>query len=523
MTDHWTRLSGETARSAERRVKQPFVVLSAGLTLIVCCATTFPIPPRTSPRSVTSANILTVPVKRGPLHATLKEEGRVDSADNFVVASECDRATTIINLIPEGEWVLKGDVVVELDSSDLVEKLKQREILTINAKAALIQAQEVVELQKLENASALAAARLAERLADLDLKKFIEGDFPKQKKEAEGAVALAEEDVTRARERYEYVTRMAKKGYLSPTDVEQQRLAVLKYEEAFEKARLELEVLVEYTYHRDLAELESLTAETKRELARTQKTAELALANREILVKQRESQLRNHEDFAERMRNNIAACTIRSPVTGEIIYANEGSIRNEILEGETVRFRQEVVRVPNLEELEVNVRIHESRMAGVSTGLKATITLDAFPQLLLNGEVVTVANVPTPGTGYNSDLRGYDVTIRIDGTSEQLKNLKPGLNAKVEIQIDERPDCLHIPPTSVVDISGRRVVFIETPSGIEHREIELGMLSDTGVEVLSGLEENEQVLLGPRTNCSDQILALREESGSEVNVENIGG
>lgn len=523
MTGLRTQIMGDEPSEAASWNLRLSLMFAASLAVLVCCAATFPISSNPRPHPSSSTDLLTVPVKRGPLQAKLVEQGRIDSADNYIVASECDRTTTIINLIPEGQFVEKGDIVVELDSSDLEDLLKKREILIINAKASLIQAREVVELQKLENASAIAAAKLAVRLADLDLKKFIEGDFPKQQKEAEAAVALAEEDVTRARERLDYVVRMASKGYVSPTEVEQQRLAVLKYEEALKKARRELGVLAEYTYERDLTELQSAADETKRELARAEKMARLALANREILVTKRESQLRNHEEYAERMRRNVAACTIRSPITGEIIYANEGSIRNEILEGEKVRYRQEVVRVPNLDELEVDIRIHESLIDGVTTGLNADITLDAYPELYLHGQVTSVANVPTPGSRYNSDLREYDVTVRIDGTPDQLKDLKPGLNAKVEVQIDERPDCLHIPSTSIVNISGRSVVFVDTPSGIEHREIQLGMVSDTAAEVLSGLEENERVLLGPRTNCSDHILALQEEFGSEVNVENIGG
>ncbi len=453
----------------------------------------------------------------------LNEQGRIDSSDNFVVTSECEWAKAIIRLIPEGEWVEEGDIVVELDSSELEDRLKQREILVINAQAAQIQAQEVVGLQKLENASAIAAAELAQKLAELDLEKYIKGDFPKQLKEAEGAVALAREDVTRAQERYEYVARMAKKGYESPTAVEQQRLSTLKYEQALDKARRELDLLVNYTYERELAELKALAAEAKRERSRVNKTSELALANREILVTQRESQLKNHQDFADRMRRNIAACTIRSPVTGEIVYANEGSRRNEIIEGKNVRYRQEVVRVPNLDQLEVDVRIHESQIEGVTNGLKASITLDAYPELLLEGEVTSISNVPTNGSNYNYDLKEYDVTVRIIGTPEELEDLKPGLNAKVDIHIAERPDCLQVPAQSVVDVAGQLVVFVHTAQGVEHREIEVGMKSDMGVEVLSGLQQGEDVLLGPRTNCSEQIAALREQIGSEVNVENIGG
>ncbi len=505
------------------RGRQFLVLLVFGLIGLLCCAATLPGPSKVSAQSRIVSHAITVPVKRGPLQVTLNETGRIDSSDNFVVTSECESTVTIIHLIPEGEWVETGDIVVELDSSELVEKLNSREILIINANAALIQAREVVGLQKLENASGIAAAELAKRLADLDLKKFIEGDFPKQQKAAEGAVALAEEDVTRAKERHEYVARMTKKGYESPTAVEQERLKFLKYEQALDKARSELNVLREYTYSRDLAQFRAAAAETERNLARVYKTSGLALANRQILVTQRESQLKTHQEYADRMRRNIDACTIRSPVTGEIVYANEGSRRNEIIEGESVRYRQDVVRVPNLDQLEVDVRIHESLIEGVKMGLNASISVEAYPGLFLQGEITSISNVPTPGSGYNYEFKEYDVAVRIDGTTQQIEVLKPGLNAKVNIQIDEQSDCLQVPAQSVVDVAGHPVVFVQTSAGIESREITVGLMSDTQVEVVSGLQQGERVLLGPRTNCSEQIAALREGFGSEVSVENIGG
>ncbi|MGD9855990.1 MAG: HlyD family secretion protein [Planctomycetaceae bacterium] len=500
----------------------PFLrVLAAGLLVMLFCAATLP---TSSPKvQETSGRFLTVPATQGTLRNVLVEQGLVDSARNIVVTSECEWPQRIIRLVPEGEWVQEGDVVVELDSSELDQRLRQREILIINAAASLVDAQEVFRLQKLENESAVAKAELAGMLAELDYDKYLRGEFPKLQKEAETAVALAAEDVTRAKERYQYTARMARKGYESYLNLEQERVSQMKYEHTLDTATRELDLLTRYTYARQIAELESSAARSKQELARVRQQCELALANREMLVQNREQQYQQHVDYAERLKRNIAACTIRAPTTGEIIYANEGSIRNEIVEGQTVRHRQEVVRIPDLDKLEIKVRVHESEMAGVREGLPATISIDAFPGAVYRGEVVSVSRVPTAGSYYTRDLKEYDAAVRIVAAPEETAALKPGLTAKVDIQIGHRENCLSVPPQSIVNIAGRSMIFVNTAQGVEHREIEIGLTTDTGVEVISGLHSSEQVLLSPRATCGRRIIALTESFGSETRVENIGG
>lgn len=497
------------------------VLLPAGLAVIVCCAATVPTP--SSETYELPGSFLTIPVRRGALEQVLAERGLVDSAENFVVASECEWTKRIIRLVPEGEWVEAGDVVVELDASDLEERLKQREILIINAEASLINAEEALRLRKLQNESTIAKAELAGMLARLDFEKYVEGEFPKRQKEAEAAVALAEVDVSRAAKRHEYVVRMARKGYETYKQVEKERISLLKYEHKLNTARRALEVLVTYTHERQFTELQSVAAESERELARVRRQADLSLANQRLLVENRRRRYQQHTDYADRLNRSIAACTIRSPQTGEIIYANEGSVRNEILEGETVRYRQEVVRIPDLDELHVELRIHESQITGVAEGLEATISVDAYPGLVFTGHVTSVAPVPTAGSRYSRDLKEYDAAIRIEATPEETKNLKPGLTAKVQIHISRREDCLSVPPQSVVNLFGHQMIFVSTADGIEHREVEIGLIADTGVEVLSGLQPGEEVLLSPRTTCGEQIIALTESFSSETRPRNIGG
>jgi HlyD family secretion protein len=472
-----------------------------------------------------ASRYLTSEVLRGDLEVTLSQRGLLDSARNIVVASGCEWNVRIIDLIPEGTWVEEGEVVVQLDASELTQRLKEREITLIGAQADLIQAKEVLTMQELENQSALAKAELTFKLARLDLEKYEEGEFPKSEKEAEAAVALAEEDVSRATDRYEYTARLVRKGYESPVNLEQERLSLMRYENKLDNAERELNLLNQHTRRRTMTELEAGVVDAQAELERVKKMAGIALLNRQVQLHTRQKRLDASQEYVDRLRKSIAACTIRAPRSGEIIYANEGSVRDEIVEGELVRNKQEVVRIPDLSRMDVKLRIHESLIEGVRQGLPVRVQIDAYRDLYLSGQVVNVSRVPTAGSNhYNRDLKEYDATVRIDTQSVPADLLKPGLAAQVEIFVHRQRDCLQVPVQSVVNVGGQSLVFVATPTGVEHRLVKIGMSSDTAVEVVSGLSESERVLLSPRTNCSEQLIALSEQFRSEeTSVADIGG
>lgn len=517
------RSDSQAPQTQSVRIPVRLLIVPACFIVFLCCAATGPVASQPGVKQKRLGSFLTAPVMRGRLEDVLAQRGTVEAVENFVVASECEWTQRILRLVPEGEWVERGDVVVVLDSSELEERLQQREILIINAAASLENARQALRLQELTNQSLIARAELAAMLAELDRERYHEGEFPKLLREAQAKVAMASEDLKRAEDRYEYVTRKARKGYESYTKLESERISLLKYENALSVARRELSVLEKYTGPRQFTELEALAENTKLELARIRDQAKLSLGNQQVLVQNRERQYQRHVEYADRLRRSIEACKIRAPKTGEIIYANEGSMRNEILEGKFVRYRQEVVRIPNLEALQVDVRIHESQINGVREGLEAVVSVDALPGVVYRGLVTSVSRVPTAGSYYTRDLKEYDASIRIEAHPDDTRDLRPGMSAKVDIDINHRDDCLYVPPQSIVNVAGHSMVFVSTADGIEHREVRTGMAADTGIEVISGLHAGEKVLLSPRTTCSDEIIALTKQFESETRVASIGG
>src|SRR5205085_6555318 len=100
---------------------------------------------------------------------------------NAFLTSKVEGTTTIISIVPEGTAVKKDDLVIELDSSALVDKERQQDIAVTQAESAKQTAEKDVEIQTTQNDSDIAAAKLKLQLAEIDLRKFEEGDSKQQK------------------------------------------------------------------------------------------------------------------------------------------------------------------------------------------------------------------------------------------------------------------------------------------------------------------------------------------------------
>lgn len=158
-----------------------------------------------------------------------------------------------------------------------------------------------------------------------------------------------------------------------------------------------------------------------------------------------------------------------------------------------MRERQAIITIPDMTQMAVNVKIHESYIKKVKKGLKARITVDAFPDEVLTGEITRVAVLPDSQNRWMSpDLKVYVTTIAIDGTHDWVK---PGMSAKVEILVNKLADVVYIPVQAVLPDNGKQICYVAGGFKPERREIQIGEFTDEFIEVKSGLREGEKVLL----------------------------
>lgn len=465
------------------------------------------------------SDLATDVVKRGPLEITVTERGNLESAKKLILRSfvEGGTGTSILKIVDEGTLVEKNQIVVELDSSRLRDEAAVQQIKVDTAEAALKTATANAEIQKLQNESDVAAATLQFELARLDLRAYSLGEHPQQKKVMHADVEVAEKYLQRARQKQAFSERLMKRGFSTSKLLEADRFGVKKARIDLEAATERERVLDEYAHRRDLAEKEANLHFLDAERERVKLRADAAMIQRErnLLAARRthfiESQ--RHQKILEQ----IAACTIRTPRDGLVVHANandggRGPGMPRIYEGALVRERQPIIDLPDVANIQVNVRIHESKIALIGQGLSATIRVDARPDETFHGIVTDVALVPMSGTWPKPDLKEYVALVKLTDDDLEQSALRPGLTAEVEIQADRLDSVLQAPVESCIERGNRYFAWVlEEDDEPRRHEIRVGKSNDMSVEIIEGLAEGDEVILNPRSALADEVALLESE------------
>jgi hypothetical protein len=136
--------------------------------------------------------------------------------------------------------------------------------------------------------------------------------------------------------------------------------------------------------------------------------------------------------------------------------------------------------------------------------LPAWVTVDSMPDQRFRGVVRRVALLPDSQSRYsNPNLKVYATEVLIE---DELPDLKPGISARAEIVITNLRDVLTVPIQSVHTVQGHQVTYVSRGSSIATIPVEVGLYDDKFIEVRSGLQEGDRVLLAPPTDRSDSNL-----------------
>ena len=454
------------------------------------------------------------PVKRGPLVINLIESGNIKPRKQHVIKSQVEGRVSITYIFPEGERVKKGDVLFRLESSSFEDKLANQEITAKNADAACTQARENLAVVKNQADADREKAELNLLFAKEDLIKYKEGEFPKTLNEAESKVTLAKEELKRAEDRLEWSTKLFAEKYLSESDYRTDALSCKRYQLEVKSAENALNLLTDYTYKRQIAQLESDAKQAQMTLERTIRKGNADVTQATATLAARELELRRQNEQLERWRDQISKCTVVAPADGLVIYAtsNQGPFRRQNQEpfdvGTEVYQRQDVIYLPEGDDFNAEIKIHETNLKKIYIGLPVRITVDALKNQEFIGHISKVAPLPDAQSMFmNPDLKLYNAEATIDNARELLKS---GMNCRAEIIIEQHDDVLFVPVQCVVREGGKPVVYVKTPSGDVARNVEIGLDNNQFVHIKNGLKEGELVSLIPPLDKADKMDAPAE-------------
>ena len=138
--------------------------------------------------------------------------------------SQLEQSTQIVEIVPEGTTVKEGDVIVELNGDAIQKRLDDELLVFESARSDVISAENNYEIQMSDNESALRKAILYLELAELDLRKWKEGEVKEKQLELELNIERAEREFDRLKAKAERSTELLANGFLSKDEYDQDQL-----------------------------------------------------------------------------------------------------------------------------------------------------------------------------------------------------------------------------------------------------------------------------------------------------------
>ena len=467
-------------------------------------------------------DVPTFTVKQGPLTISVVESGSIKASDQRIIKNDVEGRTSIISLVPEGTRVKEGDLLVELDASSLHDGKIDQEIRVQNNEATYINAKENLAIVTSQATSDVNQADLALEFAKQDLRKYELGQYPKDVNEANKRITLAKEELERSEQTLEWSNKLYEEKYLSETERTADELTVKRRRLEYDIALADLNLLQDFTYPRQIRQLESDVQQAVSALDRAKRKADADKRQAEADLKAKEAEYTRQQTKLTKIEDQLTKTTILAPCDGLVVYASStksglaSMLKEPLTEGQQVFERQELIYLPIDASTMAEVSIHETSLAKVRAGQPAIITVETLPGKKFLGTVAMVAPLPdSAGMFLNPDLKVFKTQINMETEDSALR---PGTTCRAEIIVEKYDDAVYVPVQAVTRVAGDTMVYMSDGESVVPRRVEIGLDNNRMIRIISGLKEGEVVLLDPPLKSSSfDELSTGEAEPNEVN------
>lgn len=451
-------------------------------------------------------------VRRGDLRITLKRKGTFEAEQATPVKALIRGSAKIVWLEEKGTTVKKGAILVKLDKTDLEDQIEIYESQVVKAEANLLAAQTEEEITRLDSQSKIDAAKLDYDMAELEIEKFEEGTKPKEVRDAIIKIDQAKVKLLRVTAVDARMPEMLKQGFVTKEEVEQSRLDVLTAKNALGTAELEGEILNKYTHPMQSERLAGKTKQAKSLWDRYEQEAKRREAKSKAVTAQRELELRRANRQLKDSQKRMENMTIRAETDGIVVYGSGYRHRwrseEELKVGSTAFNNQTLMRLPNLNTMQLICEIHEDDINKIRVDEKkpqeAVITIENMPGKVFPAYVKAVDTL-AQSHWYKQNVKFFLTTV---GLKKQIPKLRPGTTATVEIFVGRIDNVLLVPVQSVTTVRGKSYCYM---AGSEkRREVVKGANNNAFIEIKSGLKEGEVILMERPVGAADEPAAQKK-------------
>ncbi|MBX9579976.1 MAG: efflux RND transporter periplasmic adaptor subunit [Gemmataceae bacterium] len=451
-------------------------------------------------------DVLTATATRGALPIVVSDKGELESSESVMGRCEVEGGGKLVSILPEGTQVKKGDSVAKFDTDVLQKGINEQEVKWETAEGKLKAAASELEVQKNKAEGEIAKAKLTLTLAKLDQEAYEKGEFLALLDSKKSTLELGKKDLKEAQDGLEFSRGMVKKGFYQQEQLRAKELFVEGKQAAVRQAETDLRVLQEFTKRKQEVKLKAESEDAERNLQRTIKSQDAASEKAENEVKAAKKTAEIEKKQLERLKAQLDQCEVKAPGDGILIYVKfrPWDDSSTIKPGAQLYFQQPIFNLPDLTRMKVKMKVHESVVKKVKVGLPVTMKIDALPNQVLHGKVISVATLAQSDNWRGGGVKEYETYVSIDDLPADA-GLRPGMSAEVKILVKTIPEALTVPVQAVTEVGGQHVCYVVSGDKVERREVTIGDANDQLVQVLEGISEGDRVALDARSRAAAEL------------------
>ncbi len=435
------------------------------------------------------------------LEETLVELGEVVS--HRVVTVNAVTGGEIIWLVDEGSEVTAGAEVATFNGEDLEESVasKTRDVQTL--RQAFDNEQEALRGKRAEMRLETRKRELEVEAARVALQELLEEATQEQIARGEVELDRANFEYEEAQREVERMRRLFGTGVATKEEVTDAEESLRKQAIERRRAADTLDAVREGPDARIVAESKLKIDQAVKALARQRRTEKETIALYESRVTIAETKRKKAESQLTYERERLEGCRVLSPVAGRAVFhrvwkGEENQSRVEV--GETVSRNSELMKIADLDRLEVRLLVNEVDVARLKTGLEADIELVALPGRRFSGRITSIADVASDKNkrlGELALMRSGEAGVAVVDVAVAILDPAPeirlGFSARVTLRLATHDAAVAVPAGAVtIDDDGRRVVV--TRAG--DRPVTVGRAGREWVEITDGIDAGEDVFVG---------------------------
>ncbi|MBL9150671.1 MAG: HlyD family efflux transporter periplasmic adaptor subunit [Phycisphaerae bacterium] len=451
-------------------------------------------------------------VERATFDMAIPVTGELAALKQIEVRNRLESRAVITEIVAEGRSISKGDVLLRLAEEEIRDKIKDAKDKVKTAESELIAAQQTLTIKENEKDSELEKADLAIELAKLALLAWENGEVVSKRQTLQLAMETADINLKRLEDRFNESAKLVEKKFISKDEYEKDRIAMIEARVKSQQAKLDLEVYESYQYKQDEAKKKSDLDQAQAERSRVEQKHDAELVKARSDVESTKFKVDSAKDRLTSLETQLSYCTVIAPSDGLVVYATSidsggggrgGGDAQAPQVGTELKPNELVIILPDTSQMVANLKVSEALSGRIRPDQPVTVYSDALPNVPVTGQVQSVSVLAASGGWRDPNRRDY--TVRVALNADPSLGLKPSMRCKAEILLDRVDDAMSVPIQAVFRQGPIAYVYVESGTGFAQRAVQVGRASELRVEVLSGLEIGDRVLM--RNPLPEEVVA----------------